>query len=127
MIFDANVMGDIKQGDTIMNKAAIFFDYNSPVITNYAYIMREDDSNSIPNIPKRSTMRAYPNPAKDYIVLDNLSTLAQEIVIYDMKGALIYKGRVNPASKGQVNTGSWARGIYLVVSSYGETAKVVLE
>ncbi|MBK0403378.1 T9SS type A sorting domain-containing protein [Adhaeribacter sp. BT258] len=56
-------------GDEIKSRAAIYFDYNAPVLTNYA-VTRISLTNGI---KERSTniegFKLYPNPAKNYVMI----------------------------------------------------------
>lgn len=52
-----------QKGDTIYNRAAIFFDYQKPVITNKAKVVFIKNSD-IKRIYKNSFISIYPNPTK---------------------------------------------------------------
>ncbi|MFC5271776.1 T9SS type A sorting domain-containing protein [Adhaeribacter terreus] len=56
-------------GDSITNQAAIYFDYNAPVITNHAVTK----VNNPMNVKERKTniqaFKLYPNPAKNYVMV----------------------------------------------------------
>jgi Secretion system C-terminal sorting domain/Domain of unknown function DUF11 len=53
--------------DNILNKAAIYFDFNSPVITNTAKTTFL--TTSVDDIASLG-LKVYPNPAKDYVVIE---------------------------------------------------------
>jgi len=126
VIFDAKVRGDLRWGDSIRNKAYIYFDYNSPVITNYAVIIKDEHSKDI-NELKTSSFLLYPNPAQDQFTLENFSENFQLIHIYDARGALIKDVSVNANSSMTVQTNEWAPGLYLLVTASGETIKILVE
>ncbi|MBK0404067.1 T9SS type A sorting domain-containing protein [Adhaeribacter sp. BT258] len=52
-------------GDSITNQAAIYFDYNAPIITNYA-VTRVKITTGSGNAP---ILKLYPNPAKNYVIV----------------------------------------------------------
>jgi hypothetical protein len=128
LIFEARVKSELKVGDTIKNKAHIYFDYNSPVVTNYAFITRHvNHPKGIdpPRVPY--TLIVFPNPATDQITIDINFIGRQEVCIYDTKGSLVHRLSLSESVSGLIDTSGWARGIYIVVSSSGESVKVVIE
>lgn len=61
--FEANLNGELAIGDSITNKAYIYFDYQKPIITNYASVLMVSPGSIHvfePHIEK--TLRLYPNP-----------------------------------------------------------------
>ncbi len=129
IVFDAKVKGSLRVGDSIRNRACIYFDYNSPVITNYAVINRVDPNSDLEPIGifRNSSLKAYPNPTKNYIKIENTLRSTQDIVIYDMKGARVNTLHIDGNAIAVINTESWARGLYLIVNSNGESLKVIIE
>ena len=127
IIFDAKIDGELKQGDSITNKASIYFDYNSPIETNHSVVIRDDNRNPIEPIHKPYTMIVYPNPAHDYLTVDISYIGSRDITIYDMKGSRVHSMTLDDKLEGRVHTAGWARGIYMVVSDSGESVKVVIE
>ncbi|MBK0404066.1 T9SS type A sorting domain-containing protein [Adhaeribacter sp. BT258] len=60
----------LQLGDSITNQAAIYFDYNAPVITNHA-VTKVANPNGIKE--KKASIQAfklYPNPAKNYVMVN---------------------------------------------------------
>lgn len=55
----------------------------------------------------------FPNPAKDKIVFQDLKT-ASAVVIYDMKGQVVFESLVSP-SENQIDISGFAQGAYNVV------------
>jgi hypothetical protein len=56
-------------GDSITNQAAIYFDFNAPIITNIAktkIISPSIENNASTN---KLTFKLYPNPAKNYVMV----------------------------------------------------------
>ncbi len=126
LVFDAKVRGDLRIGDSIRNKAYIYFDYNSPIITNYAVISKVKNGLNIEKTILSKTLSLYPNPAQNYITI-NSKLDNQKIAIYDMKGALIHTTLTNKNNETNVNISHWAKGIYLLVSQNGESLKFVIQ
>jgi hypothetical protein len=74
---------------TIGNDAAIFFDYNDPIITNTAINTLFDIDNSITE-SSTSEIQIFPNPA-DRQIQFNAELPVQSIRIFDMSGRIVYQ------------------------------------
>lgn len=81
-----------QKGDTIYNKAAIFFDYQKPVITNKARVVYIKNSD-IGSIHPNSLLNIYPNPSQAGFhytsggakLLEIYNVLGQKVVHIDLK------------------------------------------
>ncbi len=132
LVFEAKVRGDLRVGDSITNKASIYFDYNSPIVTNYAVIQRVDegkDTNSGVNgiVASYGALKIYPNPAQHYFKIENNKKVTQSIAIYNAVGLLIMQFNLNEVELKTIDTSSWAKGLYLIVESTGKSGKLVIE
>jgi len=83
----------LQQGDSVQSKADIYFDYNYPVITNYAVTLF-DTSLSIDDNPHSIALKYYPNPTQDYFNISSNEKI-QKIDLYDISGRLIRTSVVN--------------------------------
>jgi hypothetical protein len=83
----------LEEGDSVMSKADIYFDYNYPIITNDAVTVFETTMSIDENI-KNIELKIYPNPTTDYFNLASDSKI-QSIEIYDASGRLIRTSLVN--------------------------------
>lgn len=83
----------LQEADMVMSKADIYFDYNSPIITNEAVTVFEATMSIEENI-KNIDLKVYPNPTTDYFNLASDSKI-QSIEMYDASGRLILKSFVN--------------------------------
>jgi uncharacterized repeat protein (TIGR01451 family) len=79
-----------KKGDTIYNKAAIFFDYQKPIITNKARVVFIKN-NSIPDINKKQVLEVYPNPSEGKIHYKFNESGKQTLEFFTITGQLVYK------------------------------------
>ncbi|MFT3920340.1 T9SS type A sorting domain-containing protein [Cloacibacterium sp.] len=61
---------------------------------------------------KQNSFALYPNPAKDFVTLNNL-TKGSEVSIIDMNGKLLFKTKAADTVL-TINTSSFANGVYLV-------------
>jgi hypothetical protein len=70
------------------------------------------EENSISNY-----IKAYPNPASETLVLENLYEESLEYVIYSMDGKKVEKLMLSPQSSSVVNIKNWPSGMYSLLVS----------
>ncbi len=80
-------------GDTIINKAAIFFDYQKPIITNRAKVLFDKPS-SVHTVTDRKLIYFYPNPFKSNLYYENLSETNIEVEFCDISGRVIFEAEL---------------------------------
>ncbi|MBK9639097.1 MAG: T9SS type A sorting domain-containing protein [Bacteroidetes bacterium] len=86
-------------GETIRNKAFIYFDYNSPVITNNA-VTAIVQTTAINEWVANGKLNMHPNPAKDVLNISlPESVLHGMLMVYDLQGRLIWNEKVNPTNE----------------------------
>ncbi|MBK9319043.1 MAG: T9SS type A sorting domain-containing protein [Bacteroidetes bacterium] len=86
-------------GDSIRNKALIYFDYNSPVITNYA-ITAIVQTTSVEEVVANGKLNVYPNPATNVLNISLPESVQPGIVmVYDLQGRLIWQEKVNQVNE----------------------------
>ncbi len=72
---------------------------------------------------KNNLLKVYPNPAKDHVVISNISKGAN-ISVYDLSGKMLFQTK-SPGNSLNINTSSYKNGIYLV--KVGEkTTKIIV-
>lgn len=76
-------------GDTVFNKAAIFFDYQKPIITNKVRVLYDKPS-SITQVDFVYGISFYPNPSIGTIFYENTLFLNQKVDICDVNGKIIF-------------------------------------
>ncbi|MEM6684546.1 MAG: T9SS type A sorting domain-containing protein [Bacteroidota bacterium] len=99
-------------GDIINAVAAIYFDFNPPIITNTASTeiveplsVQEFDENAIV---------IYPNPAKDIVVIES-KYIVKKIAITDINGrSLLSKTLSNSQTEYQLHINDLSQGLYFV-------------
>ncbi len=112
----------------VKNKAYIYFDNNSPVITNTA--LNIYGTTGVSSINKSSAIRIYPNPAKN-----NISFQANErgeIRICDITGAVLKSINYDKNNAPQaIDVSTYSRGVYLLqyISIHGirKSEKLLIE
>lgn len=75
------------------------------------------------NEPQSKKIKVYPNPAKDYILIDNLKNNT-DFEIYDMQGKLIKKEKYN----NQISLKNLSKGIYILkIPSENYSQKLIVK
>ena len=83
-------------GTQIPNSAAIFFDYNAPVITNETVHVVSEETGVFSAPVQDSPWLVYPNPAVDWVELAGLEGEAvRQAFLYDQSGRLIAAPRID--------------------------------
>ncbi len=122
-------------GTVFSNTAAIYFDYNEPVITNTTInTLYKPTSIDNPTAGDRISFMIYPNPATAScsILLDNKTAKDAQLTVADISGrVLLHKDtRLYPGKQAiEVNTGTLIPGVYFVSLSTGNsktTQKLVI-
>lgn len=102
-----------KVGDTIINQALVFYDYNPPKLTNKTYIVVKPKTSI--NINNTNSFIIYPNPNKGVIKIQvkNNSKDLVNIELLDKLGALVYSNDVNIEEYYHLPE-SLSNGVYLI-------------
>ena len=104
-------------GTRIYNQAAIFFDYEAPVITNEVMnTIRYDRA-----LPAER-LNVFPNPATSYATINtNMDfvqyregSLLQRYVIRSMTGQVVSRGELGGVNQATIDLANVARGVYLI-------------
>lgn len=127
--FEAKVNNPMAIGDSIRNKASIYFDNNAPIITNYAKLKRDDNIKSVLPPPiVGSYLTIYPNPTKDNFTASNTNNTGVTLVVYDIKGAVIKKYHLAAEESIVIDASYLSRGVYILnVDGTGESIKLFKE
>lgn len=122
--FDAKIRGELGIGDSILNKAYIYFDYNPPIITNDSRVLRLTDSSKKNTTGK--TLYLFPNPSSKQITIKNTSLKSTKVTIYDAKGAEIETIELDIKSEKTLYITHWSDGIYTARNTNGERFKFII-
>lgn len=107
-------------GDSILNNAAIYFDFNAPVITNNAvtHIVLPTGTNK----PSPESIGIYPNPSRGYSIISFPFGTGDEIAVADLSGRLLFSRTVTaPLKEFELKTANLSPGIYLLSVSIRKT------
>ncbi len=99
-------------GDSVANKANIYFDYNFPVETNNVETIFQ--SLGISNPILDSLLSIYPNPVSEVVNIKSNSNInIKTIELYDIQGRLLQTQLVNSVST-ELNLLQRANGMYFI-------------
>jgi hypothetical protein len=104
-------------GDSIVNNASIFFDFNAAIKTNDAvtYIDQVSGVYDIDVLSKR--LQLFPNPATQMVTIisDPLSSSEGQLLVYDIYGREIYRMQQGNQKQMVLDVSKLANGIYLIL------------
>lgn len=105
----------LQVGDSVENSAAIYFDFNAPVITNQAQTLITTSS-GLTQIEKNMELKLFPNPSRTMVSF-RLSEIGDDAMmyVYDGKGLLVKKERIDPLTPlHHFYLNGWPAGVYQV-------------
>jgi len=112
--FEAPLSKPLNIGESVKNRAHIYFDYEDPLPTPYAIVGVGIDPNSISGSTyKMKGIKIFPNPALDKVSIEGSNSL-ETINIFNSKGELVYS-ESSPNNSTEISTGKWASGLYFIV------------
>ena len=100
-------------GDVIPNTAAIFFDFNAPVITNRFETEFVEDALSVSEYDVNG-FNMYPNPAKDILNIKLNNITKANLSIYDIQGKLVLEHSISETQNLELNVSDLQSGMYFV-------------
>ena len=130
--FSAKLRRDMSVGETIANKAHIFFDYEKPVLTNTASINRVskiDTTTGIPIISNSFTVSnsfiVYPNPTNGNLVINNTTMSSQTMCIYSIDGKMVHSFLIYGFNTKTIDMTAFSSGIYFIKNDIGEHIRLL--
>lgn len=107
-------------GNVIKNTAFIYFDYNSPIVTNTTSTPIQLVS-GIEDYKNENKYKLYPNPTAYSLFLSSKSEdKIAEVKIYNAEGRLVQTLAVN-ANEAEINVSGLASGLYVMSFQIGDT------
>lgn len=117
----------IAPGETIYNKAAIYFDFNQPVITNTVSTTVIKPGNTTDALG----LTVFPNPVKDHLsFMVNPGIVVTAVRVYSSAGTLIYSETIRDTGISHtVDTRSLPPGLLFleVISTQGKSVKKIVK
>ncbi|RYZ84409.1 MAG: T9SS type A sorting domain-containing protein, partial [Proteobacteria bacterium] len=110
----------LQQGDSVLNNAGIYFDYNFPILTNEAETVFSDLSTGV--ITADASIVMYPNPTIESVRINASSTI-EKAEVFDSQGRLVEVVRFDNKKNAILATSHLASGTYILrISSASGTA-----
>lgn len=119
--FRINQVPNNPLGTVINNSAAIYFDYNLPIITNTTYHTIGDNFLSVniitsieETIDKDISVKVYPNPFQEQATLEVIGRDYQELQlkVFDIMGRVVLQD-LSTSNKIQLQKGNLSQGVYI--------------
>ena len=95
-------------GTTVSNKADIYFDYNYPIVTNFANTTFQ--VLSVPENELDQSVSIYPNPTSDLVSV-KANSVIRSIQVYDLQGRIVLT-KLLSEENASVDFTTYASGIY---------------
>lgn len=78
------------------------------------------------NEPEASLIRIYPNPATNFLNIENSATNASFLELTDLTGKTVYRDFINANQSKSISLSPYPRGIYFIRIDDRETQKIIL-
>jgi hypothetical protein len=111
VLFKIKTKPELQLGDTFSNEAAIYFDYNFPVITN-EYITTIEEQLGTPDFEFNNEFVLYPNPSKNVLNIGKKGAAEiTSIEIYNLLGQVVI---AIPSEVDSIDVSSLKMGTYFM-------------
>jgi hypothetical protein len=120
ILFKLKSRTNLMAGDSVMNSASVYFDYNMPVVTNNAVTVF--GALSTGNFEMDASVKVYPNPSNGIVNITAESNV-ESIELYDIQGRLLQTATAkNTIAK--LDISQRASGMYFIKVTTEEGVKV---
>ena len=126
MQYKVKIDQGLNVGQTIQNTAAIYFDFNAPIITNTTTNLVVAPTGISEG--SAGNYQLIPNPAKNYFYIISGNNSNQQISIFDISGKMVKEIRDYKSGE-RIDTSNLDAGMYLVKvrnDRYIHTSKLIL-
>lgn len=110
--FELTPVNEPEIGDSYDNTAAIYFDFNAPIITNTVMTTLTTTTNIDPQILQ--SIRLYPNPASQSVTLEYNDIKVESIHLLNVNGQQLRQWRGQATGKSTLDLEGLAAGMYFV-------------
>ncbi len=117
---------DMPVGTKLPNKAAIYFDYNDPVITNEVVNTLVGEATSVAS-EAEAGIRLYPNPADEHLRIESAAALKGPVKLRDLTGRLVMSIEPQHSNHARLALSTLAAGQYYLhlSTATGNVVKMV--
>jgi len=125
--FEAPLYKPLNIGESVKNRAHIYFDFEDPLPTPYAIVGVGKEPNTVkPIVSSKHSISVFPNPSKEQFNIQAEGQIGS-IKVVDMMGRLILSQRIQNAEQ-ILEAGHWSKGIYILhFEDKGISMKLVKE
>lgn len=126
LVFKIKTKNTLITGNTVTNKADIYFDYNFPIETNIAGTTFQ--VLSVGNVDFGNAITIYPNPATSIVSVKADTLTLKSLQLYDVQGRLLIN-RIIENESSTIDISSYATGIYYlkVITDKGATTQKIVK
>ena len=98
--------------DSIQNIAAIYFDFNNPVITNTAttHVVLPT---GIASYQSAENIQLFPNPAQSELNIQQIAAV-EKIQVIDVLGKIVFEKKIKSQQNLKINISQFQNGVYFV-------------
>lgn len=112
ILYKIKTQPTLEVGDTFVNNASIYFDFNFPIETNNYNTTVVTDNLSVSDFEISDSLAIYPNPVEDVLTFRSKSKI-QNIQIFNLLGKLIQE--IKPTqSKRHIKISHLTSGVYFI-------------
>ncbi len=117
--FRTGLVEGLSLGTVVENTAAIYFDFNQPIITNTAFVTLDVESSVLEN-QRDESLKIFPNPSTGIITISSDLGLDQ-VQLVDLSGRIVWeKSNSGVATQMQlIIPTAISNGVYLVQTTSG--------
>jgi uncharacterized repeat protein (TIGR01451 family) len=121
--FKIKPKANVELGDFIIGNAAIYFDFNPPIITNT--VQTEIIETLSTNEFSVNTMKVFPNPTHKNLVINSSKETISIIEIHDISGKLLLSfNDINSLTK-TINLSKLNQGLYMMRVNENQVYKII--
>ncbi|MFD2916954.1 BspA family leucine-rich repeat surface protein [Psychroserpens luteus] len=121
--FKIKPKANVELGDFIIGNAAIYFDFNTPIITNT--VQTEIIETLSTNEFSVNTMKVFPNPTHKNLVINSSKETISIIEIHDISGKLLLSfNDINSLTK-TINLSKLNQGLYMMRVNENQVYKII--
>ncbi len=118
--FKIRLKPDLPLGTAVENRAAIYFDFNEPIITNTVVSTYDSEVTAVSEADETG-LRFYPNPARDVLYIEAAALPdAATVSISDAHGRLVLGSVELQSGQLRLDLSSLAAGTYLLEVHQGQ-------
>lgn len=105
----------VSEADEIKNTAHIYFDFNEAVVTNTTLSKANKSLSGLTQI-KTANFVVYPNPARNHVTLENITTTSRStnVTVTDLQGKVVYTSTTNFEGKHAIDVSNFNNGVYFI-------------